>query len=664
MGRSWSRIAAALAVAWCLPPLHAQDPPTPTSRALVIGAEAYPEELGWTPLRGPVPDARAMADALVERGGFERGDVRLLLDGEATRAGILAALDELIARATPGDLLFVSFAGHGSQVLDLDGDELDGLDETIVPIDPVDADGKRQDIRDDEIADFIRRANAVTDDVVLVFDCCNSGTNVRGAGALVARQAPNERVSPAATTAPVGASEDQEGSGYLDEPLAYVALSACRSFQQAFEVEVEPTDGVSRDGAAGSEDGEPLRRGVFTTALVDELLALEDGVSYRDLIERVRDEVRRKVMSQTPVIEGPNAQRALLGGRATAQDPFFGLWPTRNGWDLQAGRLAGLVAGTELVVCDGRAPRPDAQRTLGHVRIRRVGETASPVTWLTEAPDLLEVDVPLRAFTSGFEPLPGALSVALEGGDQEARVALTALIEEQRSVRVAPADQAAMRLRLDDGRSWQVLRADGRALPLQASASDGGDVRALVEDLAHLGRAATLRHAWQDRSGGLDVAWSLEIGAIRDEAFVPRSDSPFTAADERITTRHEERFRLTIENRSEVYVWVSLVVVAPDGEVFVVAASPEDEPLPPSGSLRTATYRITLPEGAEPYFEGSSQRLACIATRRFHDLGRFAQSSIAQRTRGGGLGRKKTDAVDADAIAITGVELEVLPREP
>ena len=41
----------------------------------------------------------------------------------------------LVSGARPGDSLFFSFSGHGGQVRDVDGDEADGLDETILPED-------------------------------------------------------------------------------------------------------------------------------------------------------------------------------------------------------------------------------------------------------------------------------------------------------------------------------------------------------------------------------------------------------------------------------------------------------------------------------------------------------------------------------------------------
>ena len=37
--------------------------------------------------------------------------------------------------AQPGDAFFFHFSGHGSRVKDTDGDEADGWDETICPVD-------------------------------------------------------------------------------------------------------------------------------------------------------------------------------------------------------------------------------------------------------------------------------------------------------------------------------------------------------------------------------------------------------------------------------------------------------------------------------------------------------------------------------------------------
>lgn len=76
------------------------------TRALVVGIDAYVTK----PLKGAVADARDIANALRSRGV---GDVTVLLDEQATRRSVLAALDGLVSRSRSGDLVIVTFAGHG-----------------------------------------------------------------------------------------------------------------------------------------------------------------------------------------------------------------------------------------------------------------------------------------------------------------------------------------------------------------------------------------------------------------------------------------------------------------------------------------------------------------------------------------------------------------------
>lgn len=87
-------------------------PALPDYRALVIGINQYDpaDGEGWHPLDTARADAEAVAGILAGVYGFQ---VRTLLDGEASRAAILNALDELATTGTDGaDLIY--FAGHGA----------------------------------------------------------------------------------------------------------------------------------------------------------------------------------------------------------------------------------------------------------------------------------------------------------------------------------------------------------------------------------------------------------------------------------------------------------------------------------------------------------------------------------------------------------------------
>jgi len=82
---------------------------------------------GWSGnLTGCEPDAAVMADIAAKQ-GFQ---TETLLTAQATRGAVISKLKELADKMQAGNLLAVSYSGHGGQVPDQNGDEADGLDET------------------------------------------------------------------------------------------------------------------------------------------------------------------------------------------------------------------------------------------------------------------------------------------------------------------------------------------------------------------------------------------------------------------------------------------------------------------------------------------------------------------------------------------------------
>ncbi len=73
-----------------------------------------------------VNDARAMAGLAVMEG---YASAELLLNEQATKTNFFKALDKNIQLLEPGDTFLLSFSGHGGQIADTSGDEIDGLDE-------------------------------------------------------------------------------------------------------------------------------------------------------------------------------------------------------------------------------------------------------------------------------------------------------------------------------------------------------------------------------------------------------------------------------------------------------------------------------------------------------------------------------------------------------
>lgn len=93
-------------------------------------------------------------------------------DSYAGRQNILKAFAWLAKGAKSGDQLMVHYSGHGSQARDYNGDEKDGLDETLCPADYASA-GM---ILDDDIRSILINPLPQGCQLRCIFDCCHSGT--------------------------------------------------------------------------------------------------------------------------------------------------------------------------------------------------------------------------------------------------------------------------------------------------------------------------------------------------------------------------------------------------------------------------------------------------------------------------------------------------------
>jgi hypothetical protein len=221
-------------------PFVAAEPSRPAGdgggrrRALCVGIDRYPT----APLGGCVADARLWAKTLGAL-GFE--NPAMLLDEQATRTAILDSLARLVGEGKPGDVLVFQFAGHGTQVADLDGDELqDSRDEAFCPIDF--ATGAL--LIDDDVAEVFSRIPEGVN-VTCFIDCCHSATNTRLAGGR--QKLPQD---PSARARYVVASQDLEqkhadfrrqrglsrSGARTEEQMREVNFSACQADQVAMEV--------------------------------------------------------------------------------------------------------------------------------------------------------------------------------------------------------------------------------------------------------------------------------------------------------------------------------------------------------------------------------------------------------------------------------------------
>lgn len=154
--------------------------------ALCIGINNYPGT--HMDLRGCVNDAQDWAAELKAR-GFT---VTQLIDAQATKAAMVKGFKAIVGGAKKGDVVVITFSGHGTYVPDLNGDEVDGLDEALCPYD---LQTRGAAFLDDEIhAIFATRATGVR--LVLLSDSCHSGTVTRAAASDTDDDVPRPRFMP------------------------------------------------------------------------------------------------------------------------------------------------------------------------------------------------------------------------------------------------------------------------------------------------------------------------------------------------------------------------------------------------------------------------------------------------------------------------------------
>ena len=160
--------------------MHAQR-----KRAFLIGISHYDTELTgyqWNNING-MEDVNLLCPIL-EKQGFA---ITTLLDKQATFTNIINSITQFTNKTKKGDIVYLHFSTHGQPVEDLNGDEEDGWDEAIVPIDAYKIykkgtyEGERH-LTDDLLNKYVnklREAIGKTGFLYVVIDACHAGTSSR-----------------------------------------------------------------------------------------------------------------------------------------------------------------------------------------------------------------------------------------------------------------------------------------------------------------------------------------------------------------------------------------------------------------------------------------------------------------------------------------------------
>jgi len=251
-----------------------------TDRALLVGINDYPGQ----PLQGCVNDVRDMAKFLVDKCGFDTGDIRLLVDARATTQGIKERLSWLVADAGPGDRLLFHYSGHGTQfpVRDAKG-KVNAVHDSICP---VDFDWTREHaLIDDDLRKIIDKVPANTE-FVFVSDSCNSGDLTKA----IRRYRPRFLAPPADIAWRLRTAHDKKLMLRAIPHDRCALISGCRSDQE------------SSDAVFGGRPNGALT--YFLLRVLDHQDGL--GVPLVQLVPRVAQMLKDGGYEQEPQLRGPD----------------------------------------------------------------------------------------------------------------------------------------------------------------------------------------------------------------------------------------------------------------------------------------------------------------------------------------------------------------------
>jgi hypothetical protein len=154
-------------------------------RAFLVGISHYDTTLTgyqWINING-VEDVNLLSPALNNQ-GFT---ITTLLDEQATFGNIISQIAQFANKTKKGDIVYLHFSAHGQPVEDLNGDEEDGWDESIVPIDAFKIYKKgvyegQKHLTDDLLNKYtkkLREKIGPTGFLYVVIDACHAGTSSR-----------------------------------------------------------------------------------------------------------------------------------------------------------------------------------------------------------------------------------------------------------------------------------------------------------------------------------------------------------------------------------------------------------------------------------------------------------------------------------------------------
>ncbi len=290
--------------------------------ALIVAIGEYPAASKIKPIAS-VNDVKYIESAL-QKNDFPEKNITTLINSQATKAGILNALDQLAANAKKNDIVVIHFSCHGQQIRDqktvAEGkDEDDGYDEALIPYDalakynPTGYHGENH-LRDDDLypkVNAIRQKLGVGGSLLIMLDACHSGTGTRSESFAVTRGEPipfPDPENPLDSVVNLSAAEKKQGffETNIDSFSNMIVISASSPNQENKQVII---------------NGEEL--GSLSYSFYKALNEMSAGSTYGLLFAKIRASIQAYIPDQIPMMEG-NPQQVIFSGKyKTKEDKAY-----------------------------------------------------------------------------------------------------------------------------------------------------------------------------------------------------------------------------------------------------------------------------------------------------------------------------------------------------
>ncbi|KAH7159603.1 caspase domain-containing protein [Dactylonectria estremocensis] len=582
--------------------------PARSYHALLVGIDCYSRE----PLEGAVRDAKAISAYLEKR--HDLVQIRTLTatppgGSDATTPvedpgmwptyeNVTAALDDIAARAEPGDCAFMHFSGHGTRMAATRAFANEATGELALNLLTSDGRGIRY-LRGEELASSLKRIVAKGVLVTVVLDCCFSGSVLRRGHSFTVRElsydlAIDQRypADPALYADPAsdsGSPVRRDGSSapnWLINPDGYTIMTACGPHELAHE-----------DALDGKE-----KHGILSYFLLRTLAMWEETRAPQlDMYRHICARFKERWPHQNPMLFGNKSLSFFADHDKLADDAHTFVVSTEEaGIRLQVGRAHGVSKGDLFSLFSTRSATGTSIAAEVPARVEKVGNLTSTLAFPDSA-----AESSVKGIQTGWaakqvtrqllRQLPIRLAHDLPNlADVSAALQSRGSLDPQ--VSGSGTEDYSFLVKMDADENYVIL--DGRHQPLpnvpviSALMEDG--IPRLLDILEHLAKFKLVKGLANSNN-------SLFQNSFEAQLFTPSGE--FTANQvARVTTGDQVAFK--VQNVGNRALYIHIYDMGPRWHIQSVVGG-EYHVLPPrkplegySGTLRTK-LRMELPPELE-----------------------------------------------------------------